>query len=72
LAAPERENRSMPIIETERLALRELISTDVWPPNTRSRRVAEKVHSRMREFVWEKSGTVECLYETLRADLQAH
>jgi len=41
----------------------------VWPPNTPSRRVAEKVHARMREFVWEKSGTVECLYETLRSDL---
>jgi RimJ/RimL family protein N-acetyltransferase len=42
----------------------------VWPPNTPSRRVGEKVHARMREFVWEKTGTVECLYETLRADLQ--
>lgn len=41
----------------------------VWPPNTQSRRVAEKVHARMREFVWEKTGTVECLYETLRSDL---
>ena len=41
----------------------------VWPPNTPSRRVAERVHSRMRLFVWEKSGTEECLYETLRSDL---
>ena len=23
----------------------------------------------MREFTWEKSGTVECLFETLRSDL---
>ena len=41
----------------------------VWPPNTASRRVGEKVHARMREFSWEKSGTVECLFETLRSDL---
>lgn len=41
----------------------------VWPPNTASRRVAERVHARMRLFVWEKSGTEECLYETLRSDL---
>lgn len=41
----------------------------VWPPNSPSRRVAQKVHARMREFTWEKSGTVECLYETLREDL---
>ena len=41
----------------------------VWPPNTASRRVSEKVHARMREFTWEKSGTVECLFETLRSDL---
>jgi RimJ/RimL family protein N-acetyltransferase len=41
----------------------------VWPPNTASRRVGEKVHARMREFVWEKSGTLECLFETKRADL---
>jgi RimJ/RimL family protein N-acetyltransferase len=41
----------------------------VWPPNTASRRVAERVHARMRYFNWEKSGTEECLYETLRADL---
>lgn len=41
----------------------------VWPPNAPSRRVAERVHARMRRFVWEKSGTEECLYETLRSDL---
>ena len=40
----------------------------VWPPNTASRRVAERVHARMRLFTWERSGTEECLYETLRAD----
>jgi RimJ/RimL family protein N-acetyltransferase len=43
----------------------------VWPPNTASRRVAEKVHARMRYFTWEKTGTKECLYETLRSDLPA-
>jgi RimJ/RimL family protein N-acetyltransferase len=43
----------------------------VWPPNTASRRVGEKVHARMREFVWEKTGTVECLFETRRTDLPA-
>jgi [ribosomal protein S5]-alanine N-acetyltransferase len=43
----------------------------VWPPNTASRRVAERVHARMRLFTWEKSGTEECLYETLRSDLSA-
>jgi [ribosomal protein S5]-alanine N-acetyltransferase len=41
----------------------------VWLLNTASRRVAEKVHVRMREFAWEKTGTAECLYETLRSDL---
>lgn len=41
----------------------------VWPPNTPSRRVAERVHARMRLFNWESSGTEECLYETLRSDL---
>jgi RimJ/RimL family protein N-acetyltransferase len=41
----------------------------VWPPNTASRRVAERVHARMRFFVWENSGTEECLFETLRSDL---
>jgi RimJ/RimL family protein N-acetyltransferase len=41
----------------------------VWPPNVASRRVAERVHARMRLFTWESSGTEECLYETLRSDL---
>jgi RimJ/RimL family protein N-acetyltransferase len=41
----------------------------VRPPNAASRRVAERVHARMRLFVWEKTGTQECLYETLRSDL---
>jgi RimJ/RimL family protein N-acetyltransferase len=43
----------------------------VWPPNTASRRVAGRVHARMRLFTWEKTGTEECLYETLRSDLPA-
>ena len=43
----------------------------IWPPNTASRRVAERVHARMRLFVWEKTGTEVCLYETLRSDLTA-
>jgi RimJ/RimL family protein N-acetyltransferase len=41
----------------------------VWPQNMPSRRVAERVHARMRMFVWETTGTDECLYETLRTDL---
>ena len=36
----------------------------VAPENLASRRVAEKVHENMREFVWEKSGRAMCLYET--------
>ena len=40
---------------------RDRLVSIVWPPNTASRRVSEKVHARMREFVWEKSGTAECL-----------
>jgi ribosomal-protein-alanine N-acetyltransferase len=48
---------------------RDRLVSIVWPPNTASRRVAEKVHKRMREFTWEKTGTVECLYETRRSDL---
>lgn len=43
----------------------------VWPPNIASRKVAERVHARMRLFVWERSGSEECLYETLRSDLAA-
>jgi RimJ/RimL family protein N-acetyltransferase len=39
----------------------------VAPENLASRRVAEKVHQTMREFVWEKSGRAMCMYETLRA-----
>ena len=38
----------------------------VAPENLASRRVAEKVHATMREFVWEKGGRAMCLYETLR------
>ena len=38
----------------------------VAPENLASRRVAEKVHDSMREFVWEKSGRSICLYETRR------
>jgi RimJ/RimL family protein N-acetyltransferase len=41
----------------------------VWPPNAPSRRVAERVHARMRLFVWEMSDTEECLYETRRSDV---
>jgi RimJ/RimL family protein N-acetyltransferase len=36
----------------------------VAPDNLASRRVAEKIHERMREFIWEKSGRAMCLYET--------
>lgn len=43
----------------------------VWPRNAPSRRVAERVHARMRLFVWEGSGTEECLYETHRSELSA-
>jgi RimJ/RimL family protein N-acetyltransferase len=42
----------------------------VWPPNTASRKVAWRVHARMRLFTWEKSGTEECLYPTVRSDLR--
>jgi ribosomal-protein-alanine N-acetyltransferase len=57
------------------LACRELVLGDlgfsrvvsiVAPENLASRRVAEKVHQTMREFVWEKSGRSMCLYESLR------
>jgi RimJ/RimL family protein N-acetyltransferase len=37
----------------------------VAPENLPSRRVAEKVHQTMREFVWEKSGRSMCLYESV-------
>src|SRR5215211_266602 len=48
---------------------RDRLVSIVWPRNTASRKVAARVHARMRLFTWEKSGTDECLYETLRADL---
>ncbi len=38
----------------------------VAPENLASRRVAEKVHETMREFVWEKSGRAMCLFESRR------
>jgi RimJ/RimL family protein N-acetyltransferase len=34
--------------------------------NRPSRRVAEKVHAQMREFIWEQHGQVMCLYYTDR------
>jgi [ribosomal protein S5]-alanine N-acetyltransferase len=37
----------------------------VAPENLASRRVAEKVHQTMREFVWEISGRPMCLYESV-------
>jgi [ribosomal protein S5]-alanine N-acetyltransferase len=40
----------------------------VNPLNMASRRVAEKVHTTMREFTWVKTGTIQCLYSTDRAD----
>ncbi len=42
----------------------ERVSSIVSPENLASRRVAEKVHETMREFVWEKSGRAMCLYES--------
>jgi len=36
----------------------------VSPENLPSRRVAEKVHQTMREFVWERSGRPMCLFES--------
>ena len=38
----------------------------VDPLNMASRRVAEKVHTSMREFMWVKSRKVMCLYSTER------
>jgi [ribosomal protein S5]-alanine N-acetyltransferase len=38
----------------------------VSPENLPSRRVAEKVHETMREFVWERSGRAMCLFESRR------
>ncbi len=55
------------------LACRELVLGDlgfrrvvsiVAPENLVSRRVAEKVHETMREFVWDKNGRAMCLYES--------
>ena len=40
----------------------------VNPLNMASRRVAEKVHTTMREFTWVKTGTTQCLYSTERGD----
>jgi ribosomal-protein-alanine N-acetyltransferase len=39
----------------------------VAPENLASRRVAEKVHDTMREFVWEETGRAMCLYESRRS-----
>ena len=36
----------------------------VAPENLASRRVAEKVHASMREFIWVKSGRAMCLFES--------
>lgn len=36
----------------------------VAPDNVASRRVAEKVHATMREFIWEKNGRTMILFET--------
>ena len=36
----------------------------VAPENLASRRVAEKVHQTMREFIWETNGRQMCLYES--------
>jgi [ribosomal protein S5]-alanine N-acetyltransferase len=38
----------------------------VAPENLASRRVCDKVHDSMREFIWEKSGRAMCLYESRR------
>ena len=36
----------------------------VHPQNMPSRRVAERVHSALREFIWEKTHSTMCLYST--------
>jgi ribosomal-protein-alanine N-acetyltransferase len=46
-----------------RLGFERVVSI-VAPENLASRRVAEKVHRTMREFVWEISGRPMCLYES--------
>jgi ribosomal-protein-alanine N-acetyltransferase len=40
----------------------------VAPENLPSRRVAEKVHETMREFMWEKGGRTMLLFETVAAN----
>ena len=49
------------------LGFRRVVSI-VAPENLVSRRVAEKVHQTMREFVWERSGRAMCLYESRLAE----
>ena len=46
----------------------ERVVSIVSPENLASRRVAEKVHQTMREFVWERSGRAMCLFESRRSD----
>lgn len=46
-----------------RLGFERVVSI-VAPENLVSRRVAEKVHQTMREFLWETSGRSMCLYES--------
>ncbi len=43
----------------------------VHPDNVASRRVAGKIHARMREVFWEKVGFVVCMYWTEQADVAA-
>ena len=45
----------------------ERVVSIVAPENLASRRVAEKVHQTMREFVWEISGRPMCLFESRAA-----
>jgi ribosomal-protein-alanine N-acetyltransferase len=48
-----------------RLGFERVVSI-VASENLASRRVAEKVHETMREFMWEKGGRTMCLYESRR------
>jgi [ribosomal protein S5]-alanine N-acetyltransferase len=48
-----------------RLGFERVVSI-VAPENLASRRVGEKVHETMREFMWEKGGRTMCLYESRR------
>lgn len=41
----------------------------VDPLNAQSRRVAAKIHTSMRTFVWSKNNKTMCLYATERADI---